>query len=227
MVYLHPPISSTQSHRNIWKAPRLFVHPLPGLVPGLWLYRPPSLGRGLAQIWDTPISCPSHYGFISQRPILCLRFRLSISPMYTSSRNSTGLPAQPRPLHHCALCSHFWSPFSFSGDFLLYTLDLLFSKLVHRYRKCRRHCLDFTHSRHFLQTSSSPPTSCRPYWLPNGPKCQLLCSHSSLPISLSTKADPYSVCDCPSLFPVHSAKYLGSFITSTCQLSLLPGFICL
>ena len=69
-------------------------------------------------------------------------------------------------------------------------------------------------------------------FLLNGPTCQLLCIHSNLPISFSTKADPYTVCDCPfcapffhstpdpdslalPLRPLSCAKYLGSLNTPT------------
>ena len=63
----------------------------------------------------------------------------------------------------------------------------------------------------------------------NGPECQLLCIHVSLPILLSTTTSPYQECDCPFCAPcdhstpneaalaeplpvLSSAEYLGSFI---------------
>lgn len=60
----------------------------------------------------------------------------------------------------------------------------------------------------------------------NGSNCQLLCIHSSLPISLASHATAHSVCDCPFCAPFfHSPPCSGSWPSSSsshqCEVSRL------
>ena len=115
-LHFHATFSPKQVNRILRTSLHLFIHPLPGLVPGLRLHRPFTLSSGSSQISST---CKCDHGPLTKLSILCYRSRWRLPILSTGTWNSTGWSAEFIPLHYLSLCPHIRPVLLFPGNFRL------------------------------------------------------------------------------------------------------------